>query len=265
MAPGPEFEPEQEWRWCHGFVLGSPPEDDEEPAVELTALANALYSDLNRGDRRVATLCAEALVRHLASIDLVPVLSDLPFLCGRLRLQGECYQCIARLLEAVPEPDATTWTNLGAVLCDNLQQPAPAMRCFEHAISQDPDLPQPRQGIWIAGRDALAQAISMNRCDLVTSIHPRVEALGDVQEAHHGFWSYAGICFERLDETAMARECYEAASQLHPECAEAGSGLARLDGRPPQYGDLATHLARLGDQLGYMGLDEEPDDYRFWD
>ena len=81
-------------------------------------------------------------------------LMDAPFLYKHLYLHGECINTIRTVMERVDIDllTANGITNIGNCLCDYLHKPLEAFECFKHAISIDPDLIQPRQNIWIAGK-----------------------------------------------------------------------------------------------------------------
>ena len=260
-VPRPTADARQEWMW-YLKPLGVGQENKEDPAFTLTCFANAYREHPEKGDGRLATLYAISLVRHLESISNEPVLNDLPFLCGRLRLRGECVRSIRRLFTVVLSPHASSSSNLGAVLCDNLRLPRPGLRCFEHAIGLDPTLKPPRQAIWIAGRDILIEAILDQQYDAVNQIYERVLSLGDPELAHHGFWSCAGICYEGVGDTKAAIQCHGEALQLHPKCSVATPALKRLTGNAAPSDDFGSHVLSLRHKLRFNRYAEEPEDYK---
>ena len=203
--------------------LGDLPRDAE---VIQCSVANLLLEDeriLN------ATVITCGLLRHLGVVRQWMVFHDLPFLAGRLGMQGECAESIRRALTCGREPNAETWCNMGAVLCDTLHLGDTALEFFLHSIELKPSLPVPRRNVWRAGRLAIRDRLLANRAVAeVPGICARVEQVGDPENTIHGYWSYAGLAYGMLGDAGKAKESFERALALDPDCRTAKSGMAAL-------------------------------------
>ena len=105
---------------------------------------------------------------------------------------------VRRALELGPGT-AEEWTNLGCVFVDHFNEPLAGLSCFEMAIKLDPDLGQPRQNVWYAGRAVIEDKLLHGRHDDALPTIERVMGAGEgygIDESH-GFWSFAGMCFAR--------------------------------------------------------------------
>lgn len=253
----PPDDAETEWAW-HLERLGfdaAALKDESDPAYIICCHANQYRT--NEGDSRLASLLTVSLTRHIESIENANVIADLPWLCGRLGLHDECLQAIRKLIEL--GSDAEAWCNTGAVLCDNLRLPTAAIACFKMAIECNTELLQPRQGIWVAGKNLMAKALLAGDYDRVLRICEETEHLGDPRQADHGFWSYAGLAYESIGAFGEARSCYKKAISHHPDCSTSGDGLKRVNASPYDPDSFHTAVMRIRGLLEYADLIADED------
>lgn len=179
----------------------------------------------------LARLLCTILTRHHREIDNQSVLYDLPYLCGRLGLLSECAVTARYLLGKLRQLPATCWSNLGAVLTDNVRQHRAGFLCFREAITVDPHLPQPRQGIWHAGKRLMHEQFVRSDFETAGRIADEVVAVGNKRTAPHGFFVYQGLAYEMTNRRDDALEAYRQALVLNDDCGIACSGIERLEAR----------------------------------
>ena len=235
----------EEWTWLLNHLsfdrdAWQGPEDD---TFILCGLANDYLSE----HEHLALALFVAIVRHIDEITNPDVLSDLAYRCGKLGLLGEFSLTVKRILESHTEIPATGWTNIGVVLCDHLYRPLGAMECFKRAISIDSALPQPRQCVWIAGRDLILQALQDRDFDRTIAVCEEVISLGDELQADHGFYSFAGLAHESLGNLSKAKEYYLKALAMHPGCNTSTIAFKRITELHGKTREVA-----LGDQLSHI-------------
>jgi tetratricopeptide (TPR) repeat protein len=176
----------------------------------------------------LARLLCSIMVRHLSYITNPGPLYDLPFLCGRLGLLPECMFAMRHLLQECDELPATCWTNMGAVLTDNLEEHQAAALCFFEAIRRDPDLPQPRQGVWHAGTRLMRHHFIDHDFVTAAKVGDEIIAVGDKNVAPDNFFSHYGLALEMTNRHEDARKAYEQALSIDPHCSVAQEGYDRL-------------------------------------
>jgi tetratricopeptide (TPR) repeat protein len=169
------------------------------------------------------------LVRHLDQINCADCLGMAALTAAQFDLLHEAERLAGRAL-AIGDIEAETWTNLGCLYSDFFGLPELAIRCFRQAIAQNPDLMQPRQNLWFAGRNGI-WSLLLNRkfeeavkfSDLVVS-----ESAIDAHTESHGFWGLLGLCHEGLGDIENARACYERGQHVDSDCYFSSTGLQRL-------------------------------------
>lgn len=191
----------------------------------------------------LARLICTILTRHHREIGNPSVLYDLPHLCGRLGLLPECVVTARYLLRMRAELPATCWSNLGAALTDNARQHGAGFLCFMEAIRADPALPQPRQGIWHAGRRLMHEYFVRNDFEGASRVADDSVRVGSIQNAPHGFFTYQGLAYEMTARFGDALEAYKRAILLDEGCHIARSGLERQKARAD---DSGRHRSFLG-------------------
>jgi serine/threonine protein kinase/Tfp pilus assembly protein PilF len=173
----------------------------------------------------------------------------------------EAIDCFNRVLEMNPE-DAQTWTNKGAVYCDELHRADLALQCFDRAIDIDSKLPQ----AWASRGNALAfldrrdealkswrKALALDPQDIGVLLSMGGflnDKWGEHQEALSIFdeaiainpnvsevWGSRGVallCLNRLD---AALKSFERASALDPSNVGFISGIGDVLARSERYAD----------------------------
>ena len=243
-----------EWEW-HLENFSYDPEIFDEPKENdfiLCCFVNQFFQE----NLKLAALLSVSLIRNIDKIQNPFVTTDLAHSCGRMRMIGECSLAIKRHLELNSEEGLS---NIGAVLCDNLHEPYAALQCFKKAIQVNPDLPTPRQCVWVAGQRLMEKAIVERDFNQALSIFKEVSSLGDEQQAEHGIWSYAGLSYESLGKNKKAEEYYFKALSSDPECMTSNTALERIKTKS---GDdrkmaLSQQIMSLEYGLEYSHLEED--------
>ncbi len=176
----------------------------------------------------LARLSASVLFRHIQVLESSDPIIDIPFLCGRLGLLPECICAIAYILEKRLELAATAWCNIGAVLTDNVRSPGAGLQCFYKAIEMDPLLPQPRQGVWHAGRRLMHRCFERNDYLGALEVAKQVTAVGSLSQAPHGFFSYVGLAYEMVGQKKDALISYKKALSIDSSCPTSQAGKKRV-------------------------------------
>jgi len=207
----------------------------------------------------VAAVLSIALVRHIDLINNPLVTTDLVNLCGRLRMIGECSKAIKRVLYLDKERTAEGWTNIGAVLCDDLDAPEPALNCFRKAIEIDPKLYQPRQCVWVAGQKMVQDAIMKRKFTKAISVFEDVSSLGDEKYAEHGIWTFTGLAYEHVNQIKTAKMHYRKALSIENSCNTTLEALERLNIKDTEKRNLALNqqLNQLNLHLEYSHFEED--------
>ena len=187
------------------------------------------------GDNCAASHFVIELMRHIKEIQHPSVLSDLPFLAGRLGLCGECVTALKEMLTRNLELSAGEWSNIGAVLCDAIWCQAAAIECFKYAIDKEPRLLPPQQAIWIATNRLMGQVLSRRDYAKVLEIGAETEKMSKFELSHHGVWSYLGIAAEMLNDKEKAQKYYVAALKRDSNCLVAKQGMQRTTGEEKDY------------------------------
>ena len=210
-------------------------------------------------DKTLAMLLLVSLVRHIGEIQNPHVVADLAHRCGRMRMEGECSLAIKRFFVLNKEQTGEEWTNIGAVLCDNLHESYAALQCFKRAIFINKDLPEARQCVWIAGQRLMEEAIIEKDFDQAISVFKEVSSLGDEQQAKHGIWSYAGLTYESLGKRHKAEHFYLKALSVHPECMTSNTALERLRTKSgdDRKWSLSQQVMSLQNKLEYSDLERD--------
>lgn len=208
----------------------------------------------------LARLSASVLFRSLPILVSNDAVFDLPFLCGRLGLISECAYSIAYLLEKQFELSATCWCNIGAVLTDNVKSPKDGLLCFCKAIDLDPNLSQPRQGIWHAGRRLMHDYFKNGDYLEALEFAKDVISIGDKYQAPHGFFSYVGLAQEMVGEDKAALGSFKRALSIYPDCEISQAGKKRIQKKEGNQGAL-TAIRRLidnGSSDSFVGEERYP-------
>lgn len=247
----------KEWSWHLKNINYNPETGDrsKEKDFVLCCYANQYL----RTDPEVAGILASSLIRHIKHINNRFILTDLAHICGRLKMIGESCIAIKKVVELDQEISAEGWTNIGAVLCDNLQQPAAAVQCFMRAIEIDKSLPQPRQNIWVAANKIMEQLLTEKKFVDSIKIFEEVSAIGDPSMANHGVYSYAGLSYESLGQNQMAEKCYNSALSIDSDCMISNEALERIKskGRKGKFVSLSQRLQWIANCLEYSHLQED--------
>jgi hypothetical protein len=168
------------------------------------------------------------LIRHLDAISNPLPLQDLPYLCGRLGLLPECNLIIQSLLQDEKGIPATCWCNMGAVLSDNLRNQKAALHCFHKSISIDPNLMQPRQGIWIAGQRRIREHLISSEFMNAVNVGNTVTEVGNYDLARHGFFSYFALALEMQNQIEDSKKAYLSGLTIDQECHALNEGFERI-------------------------------------
>ena len=187
------------------------------------------------------------LVKNVQEIKHPYVMTDLPFIAGRVGLCGECLIALRSLMESDVEISAEAWSNIGAVLCDALGRHSLALECFRHAIDIKPTLQPPRQAIWVAAHRLIEELLATQEYQRILDIGKVAAALGDFSLSHHGVWSFLGIASEMLGNKDDARKYYETAILRDPSCAISQQGLKRSKGGGSHAREILALIKRIVD------------------
>lgn len=84
--------------------------------------------------------------------------------------------------------------NVGAALCDNFFVYEQAIECFSEAIRIKPELWQPKQSIFVAGKYLILELCDKNKANEAYQLGVKIQSLaGNYTTDDHGFYSYLGL------------------------------------------------------------------------
>lgn len=219
------------------------------PDMFMVGLASEFYDS---GKLLAMNLITYSLYRKLYKLD-IKVLNDMPYLCGRLELLDEFFDCIKVLGDKDKKIDAAVMTNIGVVLCDHLRMYDLAILCFESAMALDPLLSQPSANHLTATIKLMGKHLAKKEYAIVLKAGERAMAL-DYPILDHGFYGMLGLAYEAMGEIDAARETYHEALELNYDCINSFYGLMRV--KTPHYQDdeLPDAIANATAGLGHDDL-----------
>jgi len=226
---------EEEWgemlRLCPDYGV-SPSQPESEVVGALLSHAESLRMS---GEPHLAARHVIGLARHSKQLSDPDSVCALAMIASGLGLFGESTGAIRRLLE-LENIEAEQWTNAGCIFCDEYLKPREALHCFLEAIRCDPELDAPRQNLWFAGCRLLHDGFLRNDYAVVHQVEEdiRTYASSKCPAELHGYWSFAGLCYEGEGDEQRARKCYEAALKLQPDCVSSKMAMRRLQIRDPE-------------------------------
>lgn len=158
------------------------------------------------------------------------MLVDMAYYFGRLSFKDEFFSCLKRLSNFNVKMSAEAYQNIGAVLCDSFFDYEHAIEFFTGALRMKPELWQPKQSIFVAGKYRILELCNEEKANEAYQLGEKIRSLvGTYTSDDHGFYSYLGLAAEIIGYKDQAEKHYRMALKLEPDCKVANTGLKRLE------------------------------------